>query len=56
MQIFTSLVATFTLNVILSAMQGHPGDLSNPGLVSFGTFEVCSFIELCNNLIILSVG
>ena len=34
------MVATFTVNIILSAIHGHPSDLSNPGLISFGRFSV----------------
>ena len=33
-------MSSFTLNVILSAYKGTPGDLSNPGLANFGMFEV----------------
>ena len=36
------MVATFTVNLILSAVHGHPADLSNPGLISFGRFSVSS--------------
>ena len=37
---FASMVSTFTLNVLLSIFHGDPMDLSNPGLINFGTFEV----------------
>jgi len=37
---FASMISTFTLNFVLSIYKGHPGDLSNPGLINFGTFEV----------------
>lgn len=37
---FASMVSTFTLNVLLSIFRGTPLDLSNPGLINFGSFEV----------------
>ncbi|KAK2142066.1 hypothetical protein LSH36_1000g00029 [Paralvinella palmiformis] len=37
--VFASMIATFTVNVLLSAIHGHPADLSNPGLISFGRFS-----------------
>ncbi|KAJ7340243.1 H(+)/Cl(-) exchange transporter 7 [Desmophyllum pertusum] len=36
---FASMVSTFTLNVLLSIYRGDAMDLSNPGLINFGTFE-----------------
>ncbi|XP_031570565.1 H(+)/Cl(-) exchange transporter 7-like [Actinia tenebrosa] len=36
---FASMVSTFTLNLVLSIYKGQPGDLSNPGLINFGSFE-----------------
>lgn len=33
------MISTFTLNIVLSAYHGHPGDLSNPGLLNLGKFE-----------------
>lgn len=39
-QVFASMVATFTVNLILSAIHGHVSDLSSPGLISFGHFTV----------------
>ncbi|XP_039289878.1 H(+)/Cl(-) exchange transporter 7 isoform X2 [Nilaparvata lugens] len=32
----SSMVATFTLNLSLSAYEGHPGQLTHPGLLFFG--------------------
>lgn len=32
------MTATFVVNVVLSAVHGHPADMSNPGLISFGKF------------------
>uniref|UniRef100_A0A1B6JW70 Chloride channel protein n=1 Tax=Homalodisca liturata TaxID=320908 RepID=A0A1B6JW70_9HEMI len=32
----SSMVATFTLNLSLSAFEGHPGQLTHPGLLFFG--------------------
>ena len=37
---FASMVSTFTLNVLLSIYHRSPMDLSNPGLINFGSFEV----------------
>jgi hypothetical protein len=34
------MVSTFTLNVVMSAIDGHFGDLSSPGLINFGLFKV----------------
>ncbi|XP_013398870.1 H(+)/Cl(-) exchange transporter 7-like [Lingula anatina] len=36
--LFASMTATFSVNIILSAIHGNAADLSNPGLVSFGQF------------------
>ncbi|KAH1026132.1 H(+)/Cl(-) exchange transporter 7 [Dendroctonus ponderosae] len=36
---FASIVSTFTLNVVLSAYHGAPGNLSFPGLFNLGEFE-----------------
>ncbi|KAJ8664419.1 hypothetical protein QAD02_006081 [Eretmocerus hayati] len=33
------MISTFTLNIVISAYQGHPGDLSNPGLLNLGYFK-----------------
>lgn len=41
---FASMVSTFTLNVLLSIYHGSPMDLSNPGLINFGSFEVSILI------------
>lgn len=35
---FATMVSTFTLNVVLSAYYGHPGELTSPGLLNFGKF------------------
>lgn len=40
---FASVVSTFTLNVVLSAYHGVPGDLSYPGLLNLGQFEHFSY-------------
>jgi len=34
--LLSSMTASLVLNIIMSAMKGHPEDLSNPGLTSFG--------------------
>ncbi|XP_034782978.1 H(+)/Cl(-) exchange transporter 7-like [Acipenser ruthenus] len=36
---FASMVSTFTLNFFLGIYHGKVGDLSNPGLINFGSFE-----------------
>lgn len=36
---FASMITTFTLNIVLSAYHGHPGDLSYPGLLNLGKFD-----------------
>ncbi|XP_069557553.1 H(+)/Cl(-) exchange transporter 7 isoform X1 [Brachyistius frenatus] len=36
---FASMISTFTLNFFLSIYHKKPGDLSNPGLINFGSFE-----------------
>ncbi|XP_043281524.1 H(+)/Cl(-) exchange transporter 7 [Venturia canescens] len=38
-----SMISTFTLNIILSAYHGHPGDLSYPGLLNLGKFETIPY-------------
>lgn len=38
---FASMISTFTLNLALSIYHGHPLDLSYPGLINFGSFQVC---------------
>ncbi|KAK0079461.1 hypothetical protein PV325_001249 [Microctonus aethiopoides] len=40
---FASMITTFTLNIVLSAYHGHPGDLSYPGLLNLGKFETISY-------------
>lgn len=52
---FASLVSSFTLNTILSAYKGSPGDLSNPGLANFGLFEISNY-EWFELLIFIVMG
>lgn len=40
---FASMISTFTLNIVLSAYHGHPGELSYPGLLNLGKFETISY-------------
>jgi len=39
-QLFSSVTACLVLNVLLSAANRHPGNLSHPDLVSFGQVGV----------------
>ncbi|CAH1794618.1 unnamed protein product [Owenia fusiformis] len=41
--LFTSMISTFTLNVVLSYAKGEPWNLSNPGLINFGEFSNLSY-------------
>lgn len=41
--LFSSMTACLVLNFLLSAINGHPEDMSNPGLVSFGHIGDISF-------------
>ncbi|XP_066597551.1 H(+)/Cl(-) exchange transporter 7 [Prorops nasuta] len=41
--LFASMITTFTLNIILSTYNGHPGDLSYPGLLNLGKFEAIPY-------------
>ncbi|XP_056461057.1 H(+)/Cl(-) exchange transporter 7 isoform X1 [Gadus chalcogrammus] len=36
---FASMISTFTLNFFLSVYNKNPGELSNPGLINFGSFD-----------------
>ncbi|XP_060838780.1 LOW QUALITY PROTEIN: H(+)/Cl(-) exchange transporter 7-like [Rhopalosiphum padi] len=36
---FSSMISTFTLNLVLSAYHGHPGELTYWGLLNFGKFS-----------------
>ncbi|XP_066926513.1 H(+)/Cl(-) exchange transporter 7-like [Clytia hemisphaerica] len=36
---FSSMIASFTLNVLLSIYHGHAGNLGYPGLINFGQFN-----------------
>ncbi|XP_054261984.1 H(+)/Cl(-) exchange transporter 7-like [Macrosteles quadrilineatus] len=40
---FASIISTFTLNIVLSAYHGHPGDLTFAGLLNFGEFTKLSY-------------
>ena len=37
---FSSMISSFTLNVLLSIYHGHAGNLGYPGLINFGQFSV----------------
>ncbi|XP_067006232.2 H(+)/Cl(-) exchange transporter 7 [Anabrus simplex] len=45
---FSSMISTFTLNVVLSTYHGRPGELTYSGLLNFGKFDSISyeFMEL----------
>lgn len=49
LQFFASMISTFTLNFFLSIYHKKTGELSNPGLINFGTFdsEVRSLHSTC---------
>lgn len=47
------MVSSFTLNVIQSYERKHPWDLSYPGLINFGTFNVS--INLIKNSSLLRI-
>ncbi|XP_076266444.1 chloride channel protein 7 isoform X2 [Rhynchophorus ferrugineus] len=55
---FASVVSTFTLNIVLSAYHGAPGDLSYPGLFTLGQYQSFSYrlLELPIFIIMGSVG
>ena len=40
LQLFSSMTASLMLNIVMSAIKGHPEDMSNPGLVSLGYIGV----------------
>ncbi|KAL1498027.1 hypothetical protein ABEB36_008889 [Hypothenemus hampei] len=40
---FASIISTFTLNVVLSAYYGAPGDFSYPGLFNLGKFQTFTY-------------
>uniref|UniRef100_A0A3B5A8K8 Chloride channel protein n=1 Tax=Stegastes partitus TaxID=144197 RepID=A0A3B5A8K8_9TELE len=44
---FASMISTFTLNFFLSIYHANPGDLSNPGLINFGRFEILTQQLVC---------
>ncbi|XP_066140064.1 H(+)/Cl(-) exchange transporter 7 [Euwallacea fornicatus] len=55
---FASIVSTFTLNLILSAYHGVPGNLSYPGLFNLGEFESFTYrmFEIPFFIIMGSIG
>lgn len=55
---FASVVSTFTLNIVLSAYHGAPGNLSYPGLFTLGQYQSFSYrlLELPIFIIMGSVG
>lgn len=44
---FSSMISTFTLNVLLSIYHGQAGNLGYPGLINFGQFTV-SILGVCS--------
>ena len=42
-QFFGSMISVFTLNSILSAYNGRPGDFTFNGLINFGRFDVSNY-------------
>ncbi|KAH9509499.1 H(+)/Cl(-) exchange transporter 7 [Bulinus truncatus] len=55
---FSAMVACFSTNFLLSAFEGHPTQLSNPGLVRFNTFPNLTFdlIEIPVFIIMAAIG
>ncbi|XP_046616599.1 H(+)/Cl(-) exchange transporter 7 isoform X1 [Neodiprion virginianus] len=55
---FASMITTFTMNIILSAYHGHPGELSYPGLINLGKFDEIpyQFYEIPLFMIIGTLG
>ncbi|XP_059170124.1 H(+)/Cl(-) exchange transporter 7-like [Physella acuta] len=55
---FSAMVACFSTNFLLSAFEGHPTHLSNPGLVRFNTFPNLTFdlIEIPVFILMAAVG
>lgn len=52
---FASIVSTFTLNVVLSAYHGHPGDLTYTGLLNFGAFSNLTY-EMVELYLFVAMG
>lgn len=38
------MIASLLLNIFMSALKGHPENMSNPGLVSFGMMGVTKIL------------
>ncbi|XP_025115195.1 H(+)/Cl(-) exchange transporter 7-like isoform X3 [Pomacea canaliculata] len=55
---FSAMIACFSTNFLLSAFEGHPTELSHPGLVRFNTFPNLTFdlIEIPVFIIMAVVG
>ena len=49
------MISTFTLNIVLSAYHGHPGDLSYPGLLNLGQFDKI-YYQICEIPLFILVG
>ncbi|ELT96405.1 hypothetical protein CAPTEDRAFT_203043 [Capitella teleta] len=56
--LFSSMTASLFLNIIMSAIHGHPENMSNPGLISLGYIGDISFktIELPIFMLMACVG
>ncbi|XP_039293986.1 H(+)/Cl(-) exchange transporter 7 [Nilaparvata lugens] len=52
---FASIVSTFTLNIVLSAYHGHPGELTYSGLLNFGKFDSLNY-ELFELVLFVLMG
>lgn len=51
MKVVSAMTATLTLNICISAIKGHPGEMSGAGLVILGHLGVSRHVETCLHLL-----